>query len=220
MDLGLAGRRVLVVAGQREIASACARAFVAEGAQVAVDATGARFSLEGAHQLDAALDEAPRTLAEEALAAMGGVDIVVAALQTSTLVKPLGATEDEALTESWSRLSSLAELYQLLIPSLKKGGAGRLIWVGPLGAKWLGEGVDGTDSVVGLGALGMHKTIAGELGQFGITANSVLWDPNRSPGEDVPRSVAATVTYLASENAAYVSGSVIAVDGGMFPGVF
>lgn len=85
------------------------------------------------------------------------------------------------------------------------------------------------------GLIGMTKTMARELGRKGVTVNAVapgfiLTDMVRKMPEDVlksmeekvpvkrlgnPEEIAATYAFLASDDAAYINGAVISIDGGM-----
>jgi NAD(P)-dependent dehydrogenase (short-subunit alcohol dehydrogenase family) len=62
--------------------------------------------------------------------------------------------------------------------------------------------------------LGLNKVIMGEMGPYGITANSVLWDADAATQADLARAVGGAVAWLASELAGYTSGCVLTIDGG------
>ncbi len=59
------------------------------------------------------------------------------------------------------------------------------------------------------------KVLAAEAGPFSVTANSVIHGGNATPDD-----VAATVTFLCSEGAGYITGVTIAVDGGAGTAMF
>lgn len=85
------------------------------------------------------------------------------------------------------------------------------------------------------GLIGLTKSVARELGSRGITVNAVApgfiktemtdvlpEDVKKAMGEQIPlkrfgetKDIAETVAFLASEGAAYITGQVISVDGGM-----
>ena len=220
MDLGLAGKRALLVGGRAGIARACADALLAEGAVVACEAALAGHLPPAVSALRAALLEDPMGLAAEAASSLGGVDIVIAVLNLPT-TPSIGFKEDEGeLTAGWDALTAMSALYQAAARQMKAEGFGRFIWTGPVEARQLGEHGGDIDTVVGLGALGLHKVISGEMGPFGVTANAVLWDRAAADEATLAGAVGSSVAWLASDPAAYVTGFVLTVDAGRGQGLF
>jgi 3-oxoacyl-[acyl-carrier protein] reductase len=220
MDLGLARKRVLLIGGRAGVASACAEAFLAEGASVACE--GALSGKLGPRvlALEAALLDDPDALAAAAAAALGGVDIVVAALDLPPGQSLALQDEETGLSSAWDALTAMSALYQAAAGPMKERGFGRFVWTGPIEAKQLSDHGGDIDTVVGMGALGLHKVIAGEMGPFGVTANTVLWDRDAGGGDELAEAVGASVAWLSSEPAAYVTGFVLAVDAGRGRGLF
>jgi NAD(P)-dependent dehydrogenase (short-subunit alcohol dehydrogenase family) len=83
------------------------------------------------------------------------------------------------------------------------------VWVGSAGSRSLDAGDDQLDAMVTLAMRATNKVVAGELGPGGVTANAVLRSPAASLDE-----VAATVAFVCSEGAGYLTGVTITVDGG------
>jgi 3-oxoacyl-[acyl-carrier protein] reductase len=144
--------------------------------------------------------------------------------------------------EDWDRilevnLRSVFRLCQRAIPHLKKSGAGRIINV----ASVMAEGTDlGLSAYCAskAGVAGLTRTLALELGKFGITANYLLpgaiytgmtrplWDqrpdiaeiwakksPLRRLGQ--PIDLARGALFLASDDGGFVTGHGLNVDGGL-----
>ncbi len=219
MDLGLGQKRALIIGNRENIAAACAAALMAEGATVACDGTFGNKLGSQVIALAARLVN-PDDLAAAATKAMGGVDIVVTALdfpRKSTIV----LQQDEAqLIAAWDGFTAMSALYRVVAAGMRERKFGRFIWTGPIEAKQIGEPNGEIDTIVGMGALGMHKVISGEMGPFGVTANSVLWDDKTATADVLARAVGQSVAWLASEPAAYVTGFALAVDGGRSQGLF
>lgn len=136
-------------------------------------------------------------------------------------------------------LLSFARTSRLVLPHMKKAGSGRIINIisGSVKAV-LGNSVLSTS--MRMGVVGMAKLMADEFGPYNITVNNVApgmiltdrlkhtlpkdVDPETALKEKAksiplgrigkPEELAALVTFLASEQAAYISGTTIQVDGG------
>lgn len=146
------------------------------------------------------------------------VDVDVDIDVTQVAARPPGSLADLGAAEwdgAWDAVESLAARYRRVVPGMKSRGWGRLIVVGESSAKALVPTASELDHVVGLAVLGLQKTLAGELGPFGITVNSVLLPPASGDGaQRAPEDVAALVVYLASVPAAFVNGVAIVCDRG------
>jgi NAD(P)-dependent dehydrogenase (short-subunit alcohol dehydrogenase family) len=241
----LSGRSAIVTGAASGIGRASAQLFAAEGAHVlAVDLPGK--DLAATHDGIANIvvleksvgdSDSAKTIVDAALAAFGKLDIVMnnAGIGANALAE---ATTDE----QWERvlninLTAQFKLCRAAIPHLKKSGAGRIVNV----ASVMAEGTDyGLASYCAskAGVAGLTRTLALELGKFGITANYLepgaietgmtrpLWDA-RADVKDIwakksalrrvgqPIDLARAALFLASEDAGFVTGHGLVVDGGL-----
>lgn len=127
------------------------------------------------------------------------------------------------LTAAWADIEHMAAVYRRALPRMKQQQWGRLIYVGSLAAKELSEQPEHIGRAVGLGALGMQKTLSGEIGPFGITCNSVLWDPRYLQGAERASgltAIGAATAFLASDGAAYLTGISMTIDHAQSAGTF
>jgi acetoacetyl-CoA reductase len=174
-------------------------------------------------------------LAADPMPDLGDVDVCVSnAAITNTIAPAHRMTE-----EQWSRdiavnLSGAFRAVQACLPGMRERGRGRIVVISSLAA--LG-GLPGQVAYAAskAGLLGMVKTIAAENARRGVTANAVLpgmvaTEQVRGMPPDVlarvteslpagrmaePAEVAARVAFLASDEAAYVTGQAIGIDGGL-----
>jgi NAD(P)-dependent dehydrogenase (short-subunit alcohol dehydrogenase family) len=225
----VAGRSVLVTGGNRGIGLAIARAFQTAGDKVAVThrGSGAPEGLFGV-RCDVSDPEQVAAAFDEVEAAHGRVEVLVA---------NAGITDDGLLLrmdeEQFGKVVdvNLAGAYRVAkraASSMLRNRKGRMIFISSVVGLSGGAGqVNYAASKAGL--VGMARSIARELGSRNITANVVApgfvtTDMTESLPEkrkqeilgQIPLAqVAATVEWLASDAAAYVTGAVIPVDGGL-----
>ncbi|MEY2737046.1 MAG: hypothetical protein RL683_164 [Actinomycetota bacterium] len=228
-------RTVLVTGGNRGIGKAIAEEFVAAGYKVAVTVrsgegpTGTlsvKADVTDAASLDAAFAEVENKL--------GSVEILVAnaGITRDTLLMRMTDEEFEEVINT--NLTGVFRVLKRATKGMMKARFGRVILIGSV-VGLLGSAGQVNYSSAKSALVGMARSITRELGGRGITANVVapgFIDTDMTAAlpeeqqEDYkrripvgrfaqPSEVAKVVTWLASEEAAYISGAVIPVDGGL-----
>ena len=244
MNCDFEGKVAIITGAARGIGREIARQLAERGAAVAVVDIDAKGALETAEQIgsnalaiacDVASSQAVAAMVETVIAQLGRIDI---------LVNNAGICErasiEEITEEQWDRTMAVNLKGPFLVsravaPRMKSQGSGRIINISSIAGKIGGlmVGVHYTASKGGL--LAMTRGLARELAPFGITVNSVCpamvdTEMGRLFGDEekrrylagiplgrlaTPEDVAAAVLYLASDAAAYVTGEVIDVNGGL-----
>ena len=185
MDLGIKGLRVLITAGASGIGLRAVEAFLREGARVHtcdIDKE-ALAALKKAHpQVSQSLcDVADRgqvtALFKDALAALGGLDCLV---NNAGIAGPTGAVH-EINPEDWDRcidvtLTSQFNCTRLAVEHLKASKNASIINLSSAAGKF-GFPNRSPYAAAKWGVIGFTKTLAMELGQFGIRANAILPGP-------------------------------------------
>jgi 3-oxoacyl-[acyl-carrier protein] reductase len=239
MDLGLKGRTAIVCGASSGIGLAAAESLADEGANVAMFARRRDLLQREADRIGALAVRGDLTnppdlerLVDRTLEAFGGIDILVnnggGPPRTSA-----ESIDDDALESAVELLLfSAVRLTNLCLRELRRSGRGRIINIASSSVR---EPLDNLalSNAIRPGVIGWAKTLARELGPDGITVNSIapgkidtarLAEDGSRADElaKIParrfgraREVADVVTFLASDQAAYVSGTVLAVDGGL-----
>lgn len=244
----LLGRVALVTGGSRGIGRAIALDLAAHGASVAFtyahDAVPAHAVVDTIQEggRDAvALRADGRTAADVELALtatverFGGLDILVnnAGITRDRMVWKM--SDDEWAEVVDADLTACFRYIRAAVPLLRARGGGRIVSISSINAQ-RGKVGQSNYTASKAGIIGLSKTVAREVGQFGITVNVVTPGliatdlveaappevRTRALGEIVlgrlgaPEDVAALVTFLASDRARHITGAVIPVDGGQY----
>jgi 3-oxoacyl-[acyl-carrier protein] reductase len=246
MDFGLSGRTAIVCGASAGIGLAIAESLVEEGANVTMFAR-TRDTLEReADRLGALAVRGDVTspsdleqLVERTLAAFGGIDILV----NNSGGPPRGTAMEvdaEAVESAVELLLlSVVRLTRLCLPHLEQSGRGRVI---NITSSTVREPTDrlALSNTVRPGVVGYAKSLAREVGPLGITVNSIA--PGRIDTERIrevypdgpteadlatiplrrlgsTREIGDVVCFLASDQAGYLTGAVVPIDGGLTRGL-
>ena len=228
-------RSVLVTGGNRGIGLAIARRLAEDGHKVAVThrGSGAPEGLFGV-ECDVTDNEAVDRAFKEIEEHQGPVEVLVSNAGISADAFLIRMTEERFEKVIDANLTGAFRVAQRASRSMQKKRFGRMIFVGSVSGSW-GIGNQANYAASKAGLIGMARSIARELSKAGVTANVVApgyidtemtraLDERIQAGalEFIPakrvgtaEEVAGAVSFLASEDATYISGAVIPVDGGM-----
>ncbi len=237
----LQGRVAIVTGAASGIGAASARLFADEGAQVlAVDRPGAAFGLDrpGIATLPCDLldDDAPDRVVGETLARFGRLDILFNNAGVSAAVPAAETSDAEWDHVNGVNLRAVFRLTRRAIPAPIACGRGRIVSTASTAATHTDYGL-AAYSASKAGVVGLTRTLALELGRHGVTANAILpgailtgmtaasfareevaaiWAKKAALKRlGAPLDIARAALFLASDDAAFVTGQAIAVDGGL-----
>lgn len=228
-------RTVLITGGNRGIGYAIAERFLREGYQVAVTARSGngpegaltvRADVTDSQSLDAAISEVE--------SALGPITVLVAnaGITKDTLLMRMSEEEFDSVIET--NLGGVFRVVKRCITPMIKAKHGRIILISSVVGLFGSAGqVNYSSSKSAL--VGFARSLTRELGGRGITTNVVApgfitTDMTKALAPEQaeaylksipagrfadPSEVASAVVWLASEDASYISGAVIPVDGGL-----
>jgi len=228
-------RTVLITGGNRGIGFAIAEQFVAAGHRVAVTARSGegpagtmtvRADVTDTAGLDAAFSEVE--------AALGTIEVVVANAGVTRDTLLMRMSEDDFTSVIDTNLNGAFRVVKRASKGMIKARFGRIILISSVSGM-LGAAGQVNYSSSKSGLIGMARSLTRELGSRGITANVVapglidtdmtaklsdeqLADYKKSipAGRFAsPEEVGRVIVWLAGDDAAYISGAVIPVDGGL-----
>lgn len=242
MELGLAGKRAVVAASSGGLGFACAEALIAEGANVAISGRDPERLADAARRLgpdtvaievDLSVPANSGPFVREAAAQLGGLDILVTngpGPRPGTFATTTPAGYQAALDVS---LLAVVEMVYAGIELMSPNGWGRVVAITSLSVRQpIPNLILSTTARAGL--TGFLKTVAREVAERGITVNSVLPglhgtrrvgavygdtladETARIPARRLgrPEDLGAIVAFLCSDQARFVTGVALAIDGG------
>lgn len=235
-------KNVLIIGGSRGIGAETVRQFAAAGDRVVFTYHRSELAADELRQETGAVplrcdvrhSDSVKIAVDKAFAVLGHIDVLVC----NAAIADFGLVTD--ITESrWQEvidtdLSGVFYCVKNVLPSMISRKSGCVITVGSMWGQ-TGASCEAAYSAAKAGVIGFTKALAKEVGPSGIRVNCVspgMIDTEMNSGvseearasiaEDTPlcrtgkpAEVASVIRYLASDGAGFVTGQVIAVNGGL-----
>jgi 3-oxoacyl-[acyl-carrier protein] reductase len=235
-------RTVLVTGGNRGIGLACARTFAEQGDRVAVTCRGeAPPEVLEAGLLPVACDITNADQVEAAFARveeeLGAVEVLVsnAGITRDSLV--LRMSDDDFTDVLEANLTGGFRVARRAVKGMMRARWGRIVFVSSIAGR-IGQAGQANYAASKAGLVGLGRSFAKEFASRGVTVNVVAPGPiatdmlSALPEDQLdayadavplgrlgrPEEIAAAVRFLASDEAGYITGAVLPVDGGLFMG--
>jgi 3-oxoacyl-[acyl-carrier protein] reductase len=243
-DVGVDGRVVLVTGGAKGIGLACARAFAADGDRVAItyhsapppDDLGEEVLAVQCDVTDSEAVEAAFSTIEDKL---GPVEVLVSNAGVTADLLIIRMSDDDFSSVLDTNLTGGFRAARRAVKRMMRARWGRIIFISSVVAA-TGQAGQANYAASKAGLVGLARSLAREFASRNITVNVVapgpiatdmleaVSDAMRSAIESsvplgrvgTPEEVAETVRFLAGDGAAFITGAVIPVDGGLGMGAW
>jgi 3-oxoacyl-[acyl-carrier protein] reductase len=184
MDLGLKGKRALVLSSSKGLGRGCAEALAREGADVfmtarsadKLEAAAASINAGGAgraHTMAADLTKDAGAIVDKAMATLGGIDILVA-----NTGGPPARTAVDVKPEDWTPMFEamvmpVFRIAGLVLPGMRERGFGRIVTIASSGVLQPIPNL-AMSNTLRSALVGWSKTLSNEVAGDGVTVNMVL----------------------------------------------
>ena len=242
MDLGIAGKTALITASSKGLGRASAMSLARERANVVICARNAEALEETAKDisdaggsvlavvLDVTEPDAPSTLVARTVEHFGTLDILVANAGGPPPMRALDVTDDAIADAINSNLTTSIRLVQASVPHMTANTWGRICLITGTSVKQPIPTLS-LSNLARAGLWGWAKTAAQDLFAQGVTLNlmcpgyhatdrikALYGDFDDKPTGD-PADFGEVVAFLCSQQANFVTGSAMSVDGGSVLGL-
>lgn len=246
MDMNLKDKVALVTGAGRDVGREIALGLAAEGAAVAVNYNGSRERAAAvvdeiekaggkavAYKADVANFDEVQAMVAKVVADLGGLNIVVNNAGVALRNRFIETTPEEWKKQIDICLYGAIHISKAAAPHLQKSGDGRIIaLVGD--SSRVGESGLAIVAAARGGVIALMKSLAREMGRFGVTANTISLGLVETPHDldwvnanrdkltklyplrrlGFPSDIAPMVTLLASGHGGWITGQTISISGG------
>ncbi|WP_262692947.1 SDR family NAD(P)-dependent oxidoreductase [Kordiimonas aestuarii] len=230
--IGFAIAKAFLKAGAKVAISSTTERIFERQKELEALASGNTFALPA----DLTVSEDVLKLVTATQTELGSIDVLVnnAGMVQTGIEEPYSTLADTPIS-AWERgltlnLTSAFMLTKAVLPSMREQRHGRIIHMSSVTGPLVAMPENAPYAAAKAGMMGMVRTLALELGPYNITANSIApgwiktgsstdeeimagnYTPVGRPG--TPEEVAPAALFLASDEASYITGQMLVVDGG------
>lgn len=235
MDLGLEGRVAVVTAASKGLGRATALALAGEGARIVLNARDAAALDEVAERIPDALvvpgdvtgPGLPARLVAAAVERWGRVDAVVGNAGGPPTGRALDVSDEQILTAVNANMLASVRLARAAVPHMREQRWGRIVFVASASVKQPIPDL-ALSNVARTGLWAWTKTAAQDLADEGITVNLAapglhatdrLIERRVTGRTGDPADFGQVVAFLCSQQAGFINGTALGVDGGAVVGL-